>query len=165
METDVGTAFERADAVFEGRVLDVQAGADPSTPTHVTLEVVQQWKGVDRERVELETPASSASCGVAFEVGTSWLVYAERVDGALHAGLCSRTKRIEEAQEDLAELGAGVVPVDVGDTDGVEARQTEPPARGGCASCSVTSKTAGLPTGGLVMAALMLGVWMRPRRR
>jgi hypothetical protein len=162
MEMDVPTAVERADAVFEGRVVEIVRG-DPSQPVRVTLEVVQQWKGVDHERVVVETAADSAACGVAFEEGTSWLVYAQRAGDVLRADLCSRTKRIEDAGEDRAQLGAGVVPVDVGEDDGVEAPAHEPPARGGCASCSIVTRSP-LPISGMLAMIAIDGLALRRRR-
>lgn len=141
MAEDVPTAFQRSDAVFEGRVIEVDRGDDPSAPVRVTMEVVQHWKGIEEERVIVQTAADSAMCGVAFEPETSWLVYATREGDALNASLCSRTARIEDAAEDLAELGAGVVPVEVGEDDEVEEQEPrEAPARGGCASCSASSR-------------------------
>lgn len=140
---DVPTAFSQADAVFEGRVLEVERAADPSAPLRVTLEVVQQWKGVESERVVVETPSNSAMCGVAFEPSTSWLVYAAGEGEVRTVSLCSRTARIEDASEDLAELGAGVVPVEITADDEVEppaARRR--PARGGCASCSASASAS-----------------------
>ncbi len=164
MEMDVATAVERADAVFEGRVVEVVRGADPSLPVRVRLEVVQQWKGVDDEHVTVETAADSAACGVAFEEDTSWLVYATRADGVLRTGLCSRTKRIEDADEDRAELGAGVVPVDVSESDGVEEPAHEPPARGGCASCAVTTRSRPGPLRTLAIGLAVAALVLRRRR-
>lgn len=159
---DVEAAFSRADAVFEGRVLEVERGSDPSAPVRVTMEVVQHWKGVESERVVVQTAADSAMCGVAFQPETSWLVYATREGEALRAGLCSRTARIEEAAEDLAELGAGVVPVDVGEDDEVEEPASrERPARGGCASCAVARRDVDPPA----LAAALLAVLALLARR
>ncbi|MCZ7683547.1 MAG: hypothetical protein M5U28_34125 [Sandaracinaceae bacterium] len=128
----------------------------------VTMEVVQHWKGVESERVVVQTAADSAMCGVAFQPETSWLVYATREGEALRAGLCSRTARIEEAAEDLAELGAGVVPVDVGEDDEVEEPASrERPARGGCASCAVARRDVDPPA----LAAALLAVLALLARR
>jgi hypothetical protein len=161
MEVDVPTAFGQVDAVFEGRVLEIDRSGGS---LRVTLAVVQHWKGIGTERVVVETAADSAACGVAFEVETSWLVYAEREGELLRASLCSRTARIEEAQADLAELGAGVVPVEIGPSDGVEEEEPdEPPARGGCASCS-TSKSGALDRGAIA-ASIGLGLVVATRRR
>ena len=162
MEIDVPAAIAQADAVFEGRVLEIERHGGM---LRATLAVVQHWKGIDSERVVVETAADSAACGVAFEVQTSWLVYAEREGERLSASLCSRTARIEDAQEDVATLGAGVVPVDIGPSDGVEEEEPdEPPARGGCASCSA-SKSGALDRGAIAASvALVLLAATRARR-
>jgi len=159
---DAEAAFDRSDAVFEGRVLEVERAAGAR---RVTLAVVQQWKGITSERVVVETAADSAACGVAFEADTSWLVYAERDGDRLRTGLCSRTARIEDAQADLAVLGAGVVPVEIGPDDGVEEEPTAAPARGGCASCSVSSGMLDRRALGAGIALALAIVFRRRRAR
>lgn len=164
MAIDPATAFRQADAVLEGRVSQVEPVGQRAL--RVTLEVVQSWKGVDAEEVVVETASNSAACGVSFAVATSWLVYATRDGDVLRAGLCSRTARIEDAQDDLAALGAGVVPVDVGPDDEVEAdAPDEPPARGGCASCSVSSRRLDGPALGASALVLVLAALRRRARR
>ncbi|MBZ0119375.1 MAG: hypothetical protein K8H88_20470, partial [Sandaracinaceae bacterium] len=116
----VEQTFAAADAVFEGRVISVEASA---SGLRATLAVVQTWKGADHERVVVLTPAGEALCGVSFAPQTSWLVYANELPGGeLETGICLRTRPIEEAANDVAVFGAGVVPVDVGPEDEVEPR-------------------------------------------
>lgn len=159
MQIDVPAAFAQADAVFEGRVLEIERSGGV---LRATLSVVQHWKGIESERVLVQTAGDSAACGVAFQVATSWLVYAEREGEALRASLCSRTARIEDAQADLAQLGAGVVPVDIGPGDGVEEEEPrERPARGGCASCSIVSARSDRSA---LTASLALGLLLATRR-
>jgi hypothetical protein len=126
------TAFAEHDAVFEGRVAQLSTQGDALV---ATFEVVQHWKGIEHESAIVRTPSSSAACGVSFEVGTSWLVYADREGGLLTTGLCSRTRRIEDAEEDVAALGAGVVPIDIRPEDEPHASRLRPVAAG-CASCT-----------------------------
>ncbi len=155
MQIAAREAVDRADAVFEGRVVEVR---EDGMERVITLAVVQYWKGVDTERVELRTASSSAACGVEFVADTSWLVYAQRREGALRTGLCDRTQRIEDAETDLEVLQAGVVPVDIGPDDEVEppAPRAEP-ARGGCASCAIgASSPSSLGLGGLGLSGLGL---------
>jgi len=156
-------AFEGHDAVFEGRVLEVRRSDDPTGATVAVLEVVQHWKGIESERVEVSTAAQDSMCGIAFEVDTSWLIYAERAGDALTTGLCARTRRMSAADEDRAFLGAGVVPVEVTEEDEVEPPAAdEPPARGGCGSCAAApSRSVAGP--GLLLAAL--GLWITRRSR
>lgn len=145
-------------AVFEGRVRSVEP---VPSGLRVTLEVVQQWKGVETEEAVVFTASNSAACGVAFEVETSWLVYADRHADGWQSGLCSRTRRIEDAEDDLTALGAGVVPVEIGPDDEVEPPRAPPSTQAGCASCTVGAR--GRP-GNVVWLVPMLWVWRRWNR-
>src|SRR5690606_22193376 len=69
------------------------------------------------------TNSSSAACGYTFEKNTSYLVYARESEGRLHVSLCSRTRPMAEAADDLVVLGAGATPVHI-----------EPKQRGAAAS-------------------------------
>ena len=154
-------------AVFEGRVLQILAPApgDPSGRRSVIFEVVQAWKGIESERATVSTAGSSAACGVAFEPETSWLVYADEGPDGLVTGLCSRTRRIEDAEEDLVALGAGVVPVDITEADEVEPpAEREAPARAGCASCAVADRRAP-PLAAVLGVGLLVGLVLGRRRR
>jgi hypothetical protein len=163
LEVPAEAAFNNHGAVFEGRVVEMTPADDPAGVMHVVLEVVQQWKGVDRERVELTTPAQNSMCGVTFEPETSWLIYADiGSNGELSTDICQRTRRIENAEEDLAFLGAGVTPVDITEEDEVEGpAEREEPAQGGCASCATTSQRSGLP----LLSLVVLGAFVIRRSR
>ncbi|MCB9601319.1 MAG: hypothetical protein H6720_13380 [Sandaracinus sp.] len=187
MRSSPTEAAARSTAVFEGRVLEVtpvQRGdevtleggcLDPacneslSETTHqvttssfaIRFAVTRQWKGVQSESVVVHTARDSAACGFPFEVGQDYLVYASAEhDGSLSTGLCDRTALVADASEDLAALpGPGEVPVDVQDEPAGEEPTTEPPARGGCASCA----TGGASAAG--MFPMVLGVLLALRRR
>lgn len=161
VEVSAADSFAAHAAVFEGRVIEVRRPADPSGALVAVMEVVQHWKGITTERVEVSTPAASSMCGIAFEPETSWLVYADAAGDGFTTGLCDRTRRIEDAAEDVAAHGAGVVPVEVTEEDEVEAAEEpdEPPARGGCGSC------AGAPGGSSgALALLALAAFVVTRR-
>jgi hypothetical protein len=151
----VADARADAKALFEGRVLAIeQQGDDPNSATgkqRVTLAVVRSWKGLEREeQVDVFTNGSSAACGYMFEKNTSYLVYAGEHEGKLSVSLCSRTRPLADAAEDLTVLGAGSTPVKVvpksapesgaqdagGTAPSPEAAATHPPVqkRGGCAT-------------------------------
>jgi hypothetical protein len=138
-ETDLATRQDAAAAVFEGRVRSiVREGNAEVGPARlrVTLEVVQTWKGADVEEIVVTTMSDSAACGVPFEEGRSYLVFATSdASGAIVVGLCGGTTLREQADADVAALGAGVTPVDVQDAP-VQARPAAP-GTGGCASCHV----------------------------
>ena len=157
-------SFAAHAAVFEGRVVEVRRSDDPAGALVAVMEVVQHWKGITTERVEVSTPAQTSMCGVAFEPETSWLVYADAAGDVFTTGMCDRTRRIEDAAEDLAEHGAGVVPVEVTEEDEVEApaERDEPPAQGGCGSCAGAPGGSG---GTLALLGLTLGLLVTRRSR
>ncbi len=74
------------------------------------FEVRRVWKGDVPEKVAVVSHKHSATCGRHFEVGVTYLVYARSRDGVLRDGLCSRTRPIDKADEDLAALGEGHPP-------------------------------------------------------
>jgi hypothetical protein len=125
-------ALSAAASVFEGRVVEVTTEGEN---LRVTLDVVQSWKGEEHERLVVTTPASD--CAVPFAPRTSWLVYA---NASLETNTCMRSRAIEDADEDLANLGAGIVPVDIGPEDEVEAPATPTVHHGGCASCAIENR-------------------------
>lgn len=150
MAQSIEDAIAGSDAIFEGIVDSIEEG---DGVRHVRFSVTQAWEGVETERVEVTTSASSASCGYEFEVGTAYLVYATEGDG-LEVSLCSRTRPMDEADEDRRELGSGVVPIEITDepVEPVRPPRTAP-GRGGCASCSASRSEAPL---GLLVLALAL---------
>ena len=80
------------------------------------------WKGSIQDTVDVYSARGEESCGFEFEVGQNYLIYAriiEKVENfGLHirlwlrkvelpvivTGLCTRTRLLEDAAEDLAEL-------------------------------------------------------------
>ena len=102
-------SFASAQAVFAGRVIDV-VQPNPDSEVRVIFEVSRIWKGQKRPRIVVMTSSSSASCGYSFQKREQYLVYASRQESQLETGLCSGTKPLSMAQEDLAVLGRGETP-------------------------------------------------------
>ena len=100
-------------AVFRGKVVSIREfdrgdgswGTDD--PTTVEFDVKTVWKGPNHQTLYLTTARSGASCGFTFIEGTEYVVYSR--DGAT-VSLCSRTRALSEAADDLAELGEGQTP-------------------------------------------------------
>jgi hypothetical protein len=67
--------------------------------------VEQSWKGVDTDEVSVMIDGS-AECP-HYRVGDKYLVFAGLQQGKLFTGACSRTKKLEYAQNDLHQLGEG----------------------------------------------------------
>lgn len=106
-------AFEQADAVFRGVVLDVSTRRNRSgprwlLPTRVRVRVTERWKGVGADRVVVvRTGTGGGDCGYRFVPGGEYVIYAwANEDSGLMTGICTRTSQVEHAGEDLRELRA-----------------------------------------------------------
>ncbi|HEX8694281.1 MAG TPA: hypothetical protein VF746_17805 [Longimicrobium sp.] len=104
-------SLERMDAVFRGVVVDVSLRPDERDgprwlpPTRVVVRVTGRWKGADADTVVVRTGMGGGDCGFHFEPGGEYLIYAYAAEGAeLTTGICTRTRQIEHAAEDLREL-------------------------------------------------------------
>jgi hypothetical protein len=141
----------------------------------VHFQVVRSFKGPSSESIEIRTAHSSAACGYGVEEGKSYLVYASEESGALHTGLCSRTRLASEASEDITALGLGVTPFDPGAGSEQAAPPSAPaaePKKGGCASCSIGARpvnehpgTAQRSLGALALLVLGAAYRVTCRRR
>ena len=74
------------------------------------FSVSKQWKGVAGKTASIVSASNSAACGINFDSDRDYLVYAFKTEGddQLRTNLCTRTKRAEGADADLAALGAPV---------------------------------------------------------
>lgn len=100
-------SIDATDVIFSGTVESVRASGE--WQLGVTMTVNDGWKGLEaseRSEVTVYTATDSAACGYAFEEGEEYLVYGYRDEetGVVRAGLCSATKPLEQAEEDLALL-------------------------------------------------------------
>ena len=107
-------AFGAAAATFVGTVTDVKTrqpkeGADGQVEWGArvfTFTVVQPFSGVEGTEVEVSTGLGGGDCGYGFRKGETYLVYAYGGgDGkGLGTGICTRTRPVSEAAEDLEYL-------------------------------------------------------------
>jgi len=96
-------ALADADAVFEAGVTGFEKKGESS---HAYVTVLGAWKGVKPgARIDVTTASSRPACGVRFEVGKKYVIYAWRQEGRWRTGACSRTALSEDANEDFTELG------------------------------------------------------------
>ncbi len=105
-------SLERSDAVFVGRVLDIDKKF-LGFEYNVRFEVEKYWKGISEKNVTIETDSGGGACGYRFEKGEEYLVYAYG-DDTLSTNRCSRTRLLANAQKDLLSLGDGYLPTDSG---------------------------------------------------
>ncbi|HXG83603.1 MAG TPA: hypothetical protein VNI84_06210 [Pyrinomonadaceae bacterium] len=108
-------SFWNTDTVFSGQVVEIKdtpvkpaAKADDKQafvfPTRtVRFAVGEYFRGTAEKSVEIETGMGGGDCGIAFENGQSYLVYAYRnkETGKLGTGICTRTQVLSKASEDL----------------------------------------------------------------
>ena len=94
--------------VFTGTVTAVTVEELPAGPSdvrtavrRVRFAVTESFFGAMEKEVEVSTNASSASCGYGFLPGQSYLVYASRWEGRLTVSLCSRTRPLADAADDV----------------------------------------------------------------
>ena len=107
----VAQDVEISSAVFSGKVIEIKRHdrtAEPFWQVEVIFEVDKSWKGVDKRIVSVFTSSGSASCGYGFKKGRTYLVYTGgSPQERLSTSICNRTKRLNQAREDLRVLGAG----------------------------------------------------------
>lgn len=108
-------AYWQTPVIFAGTVIDIsKVSANPKrflTDRRVRFNVHEGYRGLTGSEAEVFTASNEAACGYGFSIGGQYLVYAYRQDnGTLYTGLCSRTRRLSDAADDLAYirgLGSG----------------------------------------------------------
>ncbi|HAN05945.1 MAG TPA: hypothetical protein DCQ25_12055 [Elusimicrobia bacterium] len=83
--------YAAADAVFSGEVLE---GRWEGRRFVAKFRVAGAWKGVNGSTAAVETGSFVSGCGVRFERGGSYLVYAQRAAGGLATNVCLGTRRL-----------------------------------------------------------------------
>lgn len=165
------TARDQADAVFEARVDSVQT-SDGAGMVRYELAVQRVFKGELTASTSIVTRTSSAACGRSFVLGKRYLIYAHRnSEGDLSDTLCSRTRQLGTADEDLAALGAGAPPVTPAATE-TESREPPrieptpaPPALESPAPATRGCDLGGASGPGALAPLLLLGFGRRRDRR
>jgi len=106
-------ALEKSSAVFVGKVIDINepSNIDSENPIRITFEVLTIWKGPDNKKIIVKTPDHYWG---PYKMGEEYLIYAYNDEGELTTGLCSRTRFLSGAEEDLKELSDGRTPTNSG---------------------------------------------------
>jgi hypothetical protein len=105
-------AVWKSDAVFAATVrsvveIDHDAYGRPYGSLLVTVDVEQAFVNVAAGPLELTTGRGGGDCGYRFAVGQRYLIYANKSPiGRLSATICSRTRPLDKAQDDLRYLSA-----------------------------------------------------------
>ena len=98
-----------ADAVFSGTVMSITQIEDELLGFRrqsllVKMNVDRPFLKASPGPIEIVTGMDGGDCGYRFNVGVKYLVYAWKSGGQLTTGICSRTRPLADAQEDLQYL-------------------------------------------------------------
>jgi hypothetical protein len=100
-------SIDNTDVIFSGTVQDVRMSGEMQFGVSMTVD--EEWKGLEASEsgeLTVYTATDSAACGYAFEEGEEYLVYGYRDEetGDVRVNLCSATKLLDQADEDIALL-------------------------------------------------------------
>ena len=92
-----------------GRVLDVASvelpsGAPERTERRARIQVIEAFRGTAEREMDVFTGVIGNTCAYDFQVGQTYLIYAFAAGSRLSTSVCSRTRLVREAAEDLAYL-------------------------------------------------------------
>ena len=115
LEQEIKGRLKASKAVFAGEILKISETSQRPDVTRpevaVKIRLKEVWKGQLTKEVIINTPDNSAACGYSFEVGKSYLVFADSRKGKIFStGLCSGNRLLETATEELKILGKGKKP-------------------------------------------------------
>jgi len=103
-------AFKRSTAVFRGRVVKISVpsldwiGLTRTGAHRVKFEILKQWKGPAAETTVIVTRLTGEGCGFPFEEQKEYLVYVVAGQKHIQSGICTGTKSIADADEEMEEL-------------------------------------------------------------
>lgn len=115
LQGEMKARLKDSQAVFSGEVIKI-TDVPASREILVKIRLLESWKGILPEEINITTDRSPGSCGYPFEVGKSYLVFAHRSEeGNLTTGLCLRNRELQKVAEELKIL------------DGIKISQTKIP--------------------------------------
>ncbi len=107
LKQQVNKARKSSIAVFSGRVLEITKQPQ-NFYISVKLLVIDSWKGSLPKEITVTTGLGNGDCGYPFEVGESYLIYANGSDeNKLSTNICQRTDSLLEKPQDIKILGKG----------------------------------------------------------
>lgn len=167
-ELSPGQSLSEADVVFEGTVRGepeaVRADLGIEGYTGAVLfrfEVARYFKGQRGSEAAVYSIDQDSACGRTYAAGTTYVVYGQLTpEGLLTDSLCSRTRPIADAAEDLALLGEGAAP-----DPGVQPRDVIAEREESAAGCSTAPPSSSSPAalGGALLSVLFCGLALARR--
>jgi hypothetical protein len=87
----VQQAYTDSTAIFSGEVFEISESSADKNSLLVKFKVAKLWKSELNREVTITTAKESAMCGYRFEIGKTYLVYANGLKDSLMVSNCSRT--------------------------------------------------------------------------
>jgi len=103
-------ALQKSSAVFRGRVVAIyrsffdRIGITNSAGYRVQFEITKQWKGAPSKSTVVITRLIGEACGFPFEQNKEYLVYVVTEPRDIQTGICTGTKNINDAEQDIRDL-------------------------------------------------------------
>lgn len=103
-------ALKQSTVVFKGRVVKISVptldwiGLTRTGAHRVKFEILKQWKGAAAETTVVVTRLTGEGCGFPFEEQKEYLVYVAAEQKHIQSGICTGTKSIADAAEEMEEL-------------------------------------------------------------
>ena len=103
-------ALQKSSAVFRGRVVTIyrsfldRVGITNTAGYRVQFEITKQWKGTPSKSIVVITRITGEACGFPFEEKKEYLVYVVTEPKDIQTGICTGTKNIAEAEQEMKEL-------------------------------------------------------------
>ena len=94
---------EKSSLIFTGKVKLIEPAGN--NQNRVQFDLIKVFKGAPGKVLEIKTAETTDACGYSFEIGKQYLVYA--TEKQFEVNLCSRTRFITDASEDLMKLEHG----------------------------------------------------------
>ena len=103
-------ALYKSSAVFRGKITKIYqsfwetVGFTRTGNYRVKLEVTKQWKGPQARSIVVVTRLSGEACGFLFEEKKEYLVYVAPGPANIETGICTGTKSIVGAEQEMEHL-------------------------------------------------------------
>jgi|GEM_PF-1774329 len=93
-----------ATAIFSGKMTEIEPAGN--NQLGVQFEIIKKYRGSFNRNIRIKTAETTEACGYVFEVDQEYLVYATGNEN-FEVSLCSRTRLLKEASDDLDKLERG----------------------------------------------------------
>jgi hypothetical protein len=103
-------ALKRSAAVFRGKVTEIKRpwldriGLTQTGSYRVRFQILKQWKGTPAASTVVITRLTGEACGFPFEIDKEYLVYVVTEPKDIQTGICTGTKNIAEAEQEMKQL-------------------------------------------------------------